>query len=147
MHKENRLKPIQQLAEQEAAARSREVADRLFHLQTEEQRLYQLQTYLSEYAELAEGQHSTTISASTIQSRQNFYRRLKECVVHQQDVVDTLCTQLEHDVDHWNDARTRSMSYQKFAERLDDEVSEKAERRDQAALDETGQQQYLRQGL
>lgn len=145
MHKENRLKPIQQLAEQEATARSREVSDRLFYLQTEERRLEQLQSYLREYAQLANGRQDTTANVSTIQSRQNFYRRLKECVVHQQELVEALCTQLEHHMNQWNDARTRSKAYRKFAERLEDEISEKAARRDQGILDEAGQQQYLRQ--
>ena len=145
MAKENRLKPIQKLAEREAAARSREVSERLFHLRAEEQRLEQLESYLAEYAALADQATHPALNISTMQSRHDFYRRLTECVAHQQDLVDTLCTQLEHFMDRWNDARARSLAYQKFAERLDAEVVEKTARRDQALLDEAGQQQFLRQ--
>jgi len=143
--RENRLKPIQQLAEQEATARSREVSDRLFHLRTEEQRLEQLQAYLQEYAALADEGEYTVINVTTIQSRQSFYRRLTECVAHQQALVDAMCTQLELYLDQWNDARTRSMAYQKYADRVQQEIDDKTARRDQAMLDEAGQQQFLRQ--
>lgn len=145
MSKENRLKPIQRLAEQEATARSKEVSDRLFNLRTEEQRLAQLQSYLQEYAALASDSNSTVANVSTIQSRQSFYRRLTECVVHQQELVDAMCTQLELYLDQWNDARTRSMAYQKYADRLQQEINERTARRDQSMLDEAGQQQFLRQ--
>jgi len=144
MSRSKRLQVIQTLADREEAITSRKVADKLFDLQVEEQRLEQLSTYLDEYRALASNDPDVA-DIATIRARREFVERLQICVQQQRDLVESLCEQLETQMEEWNTTRSKSKSIQRFNERQADEMRDTEARKEQAILDEIGQLQFLNQ--
>lgn len=144
MSRSKRLQVIQTLADREEAITSRKVADKLFDLQVEEQRLEQLSTYLDEYRALASNDPDVA-DIATIRARREFVERLQICVQQQRDLVESLCEQLETQMEEWNTTRSKSKSIQRFNERQADEMRDTEARKEQATLDEIGRLQFLNQ--
>lgn len=144
MSRSKRLQVIQTLADREEAITSRKVADKLFDLQVEEQRLEQLSTYLDEYRALASNDPDVA-DIATIRARREFVERLQICVQQQRDLVESLCEQLETQMEEWNTTRSKSKSIQRFNERQADEMRDTETRKEQAILDEIGRLQFLNQ--
>lgn len=144
MSRSKRLQVIQTLADREEAITSRKVADKLFDLQVEEQRLEQLSTYLDEYRALASNDPDVA-DIATIRARREFVERLQICVQQQRDLVESLCEQLENQMEEWNTTRSKSKSIQRFNERQADEMRDTEARKEQAILDEIGRLQFLNQ--
>ena len=144
MSRSKRLQVIQTLADREEAITSRKVADKLFDLQVEEQRLEQLSTYLDEYRALASNDPDVA-DITTIRNRREFVERLQICVRQQRDLVESLCEQLEAQMEEWNTTRSKSKSIQRFSERRADETRDTEARKEQAILDEIGRLQFLNQ--
>ncbi len=144
MSRSKRLQVIQTLADREEAITSRKVADKLFDLQVEEQRLEQLSTYLDEYRALASNDPDVA-DIATIRARREFVERLQICVQQQRDLVESLCEQLETQMEEWNTTRSKSKSIQRFNERQADEMRDTEARKEQAILDEIGRLQFLNQ--
>lgn len=144
MSRSKRLQVIQTLADREEAITSRKVADKLFDLQVEEQRLEQLSTYLDEYRALASNDPDVA-DIATIRARREFVERLQICVQQQRDLVESLCEQLETQMEEWNTTRSKSKSIQRFNERRADEMRDTEARKEQAILDEIGRLQFLNQ--
>ena len=132
----NRLRPVRTLADNDALNSSRRVADSRDALETEQQRLEQLQGYLQEYQAMA----NESRTASEIASRRDFLKRLRDAVAQQLEVVERHRLELEHELDTWKDARARSLALNRLAERADRAEREKEDRRDQHRMDEIGQQ-------
>lgn len=144
MSRSKRLQVIQTLADREEAITSRKVADKLFDLQVEEQRLEQLSTYLDEYRALASNDPDVA-DIATIRARREFVERLQICVQQQRDLVESLCEQLETQMEEWNTTRSKSKSIERFNERRADEMRDTEARKEQAILDEIGRLQFLNQ--
>jgi len=145
MPKRHDLKSVRMLAENDETHTSREVSDRLATLRAEEHRLAQLQDYLDEYQDLlAAG--TSGISIATVRSRRRFVERLQAAVDQQQELVNRLHEQAEGQMNRWREARSRSLSLQKFSERMTAEQESRDARREQAKLDEIGRNLFLRGG-
>lgn len=144
MSRPKRLQVIQTIADREEALRSRKVADKLFDLQVEEQRFEQLSTYLDEYRALMTSDPDVG-DIATVRSRREFVERLQICVRQQQELVESLCEQLEMQMEEWNTTRSKSKAIQRFSERQADKLRDQEARKEQAILDEIGRLQFLNQ--
>ncbi|MFQ5633824.1 MAG: flagellar export protein FliJ [Gammaproteobacteria bacterium] len=141
MSRSKRIKVIHDIAAREETLMAQQVSDKLFDLQSEERRLEQLVAYLEEYRQLAADEHDS-VEMSIIRGRRQFVERLQVCVRHQQALVESLCDQLERQMEEWNQARSKSTAIQRFAERTDAQQQTLETRREQARLDEVGRLQF-----
>ena len=144
MRKRRSLESLQKLAEYAADAASRDVIERLRSLRNEESRLGQLQSFLGDYEKLL--RDGRGINVARLRGRRDFVDRLNSAIGRQGDVVRNHEDQYSQNVDRWRGARTRSLALQRYAQRLADMETERRERREQATLDEVGQQTRLKTG-
>lgn len=142
MSRSKRIKAIHDIAAREETMMAQKVSERLFNLQSEENRLEQLVDYLGEYRQLAAAE-SDTVDISIVRSRRQFVERLQVCVRHQQELVERLCDQLEAQMEEWNQVRSKSMGIRRFGERAAEREQVVDARREQAGLDEIGRLQFV----
>lgn len=140
MTERNRLQTLRTLADTAERESSRLLAERRRTLNEEEQRLAQLRAYLQEYTAPESG---AGLLVDSIRTRRDFMNRIHEGIEQQEKLLAKLRQQLEHDLEKWRDARSHSLSLQRYSERLQTQVDEKIARREQGRLDEVGRQQHL----
>ena len=133
-HRMNTLRTLADSAERESA---RNLANSRRHLETEQQRLAQLQAYLGEYS-TEPGRTSTF--ADTVRSHRDFIAQIRTGIEQQEQLVASLRQQLELDLAHWREARSHTLALERYSERLDAQAEEKDARREQGRLDEVGRQ-------
>jgi flagellar export protein FliJ len=143
MRRKKPLNTLQRLAEHAAEASSREMAQRLRALRQEEQRLQQLNGYVSDYERLA-GKGNAGLTIGAVRARRGFVERLNEAIGRQQELVRSHEDQYRQHVERWREARSRALGLQRFNERIRDEETDRRERREQAALDEISLNQRWR---
>ncbi len=142
MHNPRQIETIRTLADTAERESSRTVAERRRMLDAEEQRLEQLRRYLAEYGDLSSAKDGVFID--TIRTRRSFMARIQAGIEQQEQLLASLRTQLENDLEHWRDARSHALALEKFDQRLEAQRNLKQNRREQAALDEVGQKMYSR---
>ncbi len=136
MAKPDRLGSIRTLANTAEMETSKIVAERRLALDAEEQRLAQLQTYLTEYAQTGDTQ--TGLSIDSMRNRRRFIDKIRGGIEEQERVVVGLRQQLETDLANWRDARSHALALEKYQHRQQAEEALRQSRREQAELDEIG---------
>lgn len=137
MTKKHGLRTIQTLAESTETTRSRAVSAQRRKLLEEERRLEQLESYRSEYQALS-SRSDKAVCIHFVRGRRGFVEKLNDGIKNQRGVVARAREQLERHLAHWREARTKSLSLQKFADRLATEDSRRAARREQTEQDDIG---------
>lgn len=143
MRKKRNLQSLETLAHGRESRWQRHVSGQLQSLQTEEQRLRQLHSYVDEYkAPLSERRGAQSIM--TMRSQRLFVDRLREAVDQQTATVANKRAAAEQGMARWKEERSRRLAIQKFSERQAQEIERQRERRNQAQLDEMGRNAFLR---
>ena len=140
MTEKNRMQTLRTLADTAERESSRLLAERRRTLDAEEQRLAQLRAYLQEYTTPESG---AGLRADTIGARRDFASRIRDGIEQQEKLLAKLREQMDQDLARWRDARSHSLSLQRYSERLQTQVDEKVAKREQGRLDEVGRQQHL----
>lgn len=140
MRRRKGLHSIQRIAEHGADTAARDVGNRLRSLQAEEERLRQVRAYLEHYERMSvTGAAGLTLGA--MQGRRQFAARLRDAVDRQARVVEEHQAHYLQQVERWRDARSRSLSLQRFNQRIRQHETDRLERHEQANLDEIAQRQ------
>lgn len=131
------LQTIQTLAESKETTHSKVVAERRLALQEEQRRLAQLEQYRLEYQALTTSTDEG-MCIHFVRGRRGFVDKLNAAIENQRTVVQRAIEQLDSHLDQWRDARTRSLSLQKYAERQSAEELRREGRKEQRELDDIG---------
>jgi len=131
------LQTIQTLAESTETMRSRVVADQRAAVREEEHRLEQLEQYRKEYQDMG-SRPEQSVCIHLVRGRRGFVQKLNEAIDNQHQVVSRAYEQLDAYTTHWRNARAKSLSLQKFADRIAAQEDRRIERREQTELDEVG---------
>lgn len=135
MRKKNRLKSVHTIAKSAEVESSSQVSNYRRALQIEEQRLAQLEAYHREYTELG-NTHGESAGINTIRSRRGFMQKLNQAIAAQREAVSQSLLQLETQLGFWREARSRSLSLQKFTDRVSEQEDKRRARKDQLELDD-----------
>lgn len=144
MAQPDRLQTLEQLAAFNETQASRQLAERLRALDTEDQRLRQLQGYVGEYAARRADGAATSVAALTAGRR--FVDRLQTAVRQQAEVVQRARQTVDQATAQWRAARARRLALARLREREAARLAERRDRRDQARLDELATTRAARAG-
>lgn len=143
MRKKRNLQSLETLAHGRESRWQRHVAGQLQSLQTEEERLRQLHSYVADYqAPLTESRGGQSIMA--MRSQRMFVDRLRQAVDQQAQTVAGKRAAAEQGMQRWKQERSKRLAIQKYGERCQEEAERQRERRSQAQLDEVGRNAFLR---
>jgi flagellar FliJ protein len=133
--KRDRIVALQRLAGHTEADNARRLAERLRTLTAEEHRLAQISGYLAEYTQSSPGAQAS-VTIRSLRSGRGFLERLCAAVDEQRGTVDYQRQKVEQQTQQWREARARTRSLEKLAERLGAQDQEGRDRREQGRLDE-----------
>lgn len=134
MARRSRIDILQRLASHTETESARRLAERLRNLDAEERRLQQIRGYLAEYGQASD--HGRSMTIGSLKSGRGFLERLRNAVDEQRGAVDVQRRQVEQQTLKWRADRAKTRSLEKLGERAAESDRERADRREQARLDE-----------
>lgn len=140
MRRRKSLNSLQRLAEFAADAASRGIGQRLGALRTEEERLRQVDGFLSQYDNLS-GSATPGLTIGELRGRRQFASRLRSAADSQRQTVDECARRYREQVENWRGARAQVLALQRYNERMRELDNEARDRREQARLDEIARRQ------
>jgi len=147
MRKKRNLHSLETLAHGRETRWQRHVSGQLQSLQTEEQRLRQLNEYIADYSETGDDDAPARRGSQSImamRSQRQFVDRLRDAVRQQTETVATKQEAAKQGISRWKQERSKRLAIQKFGERQQSEIDRQKERRSQAQLDEIARNGFLR---
>jgi flagellar export protein FliJ len=137
-----RLEPIAEYAGMVETEAARRLAASAKALETKEQEVEKLRSYLAEYRQRAEFEQSSTDSLRWRNTRA-FLSRLTDVVATQEAELQKAVERYRLETERWRDSYRRSKSLDKIVEQAQREILETHQKRDQAEQDELIMQRTL----
>ncbi len=131
----SRLMPLADYAEKIETEAARRVAACAKALQTKEQEVAQLRSYLAEYRQRADDEQQSADSLRW-QNARAFLGRLCAAVAQHEAELQKAIDLYRMEAERWRESQRRSRSLDTVIERGEQEATRAAERRTQAELDE-----------
>jgi len=131
----SRLMPLADYAEKVETEAARRVAACAKALQTKEQEVAQLRSYLAEYRQRADLEQSSADSLRW-QNARAFLARLTDAVAQHEAELQKTVERYRLEAEQWRESQRRARSLDTVIERDQQEAMRQSERRAQADLDE-----------
>lgn len=142
MTKKRSLEALQNVASGRETRWQRQVSAQFRALQTEQQRLQQLHSFVAEYGKQID-QPGSSQSIQAMRSQRQFVTKLRSAVGQQSETVARQQAATDRDVDHWRLARAQRQAIEKYSERQELAANRRRDRRAQLYLDEVGRNAFL----
>ena len=140
--KSARLKPVEEIAENNAKqAVSDMVSARNSH-QTQEQKLKELTRYRLEYIEQFQDRAKKGMQASQLQQYQQFISQLDEAIQQQKMIVLQSGETFDHQKNHWRNKDSHKRAINKAVDRFKTRENRISEKIEQDNLDDHNTRQY-----
>ncbi len=133
MTRSKRLDPIVQHVDKTQQAALKEVTISQGRVETEKNKLHQLNTYRGEYFNR---QHQASFSAMQLQEYHRFLNQLDSTIKQQLEVIEQRMSELEQRRKIWQETRVNSKVMHKAVENLHQQEEFVQQRIEQKALDE-----------
>lgn len=131
----SRLMPLADYADKVETEAARRVAACAKALQTKEQEVAQLRSYLAEYRQRADAEQQSADSLRW-QNARSFLARLCDAVAHHEAELQKTVERYRLEAERWRESQRRARSLDTVIERGQQEAMRESERRAQAELDE-----------
>ena len=136
MKRAQRLKLVEQLAQQRENQAAEGLAQVRAQLATEQQRLAELHQYRAEYQSYLEAQGGQGIVMAQWRRTQGFIDQLAALIVRQQETIETWRQRESFLLDKWRELYQRRKNIAQFIEKVSLEEMVAADKKEQKAIDE-----------
>ncbi len=128
------LAPARDLAQQREGQAAGRLAEKQCLADQQATRLELLRRYLREYTDGMSGEQR--MGATKLRLYRTFLARLNEAVISQQEAVEQARREVESAREAWSGARSEVLALEKLITRRHEETRRRADKREQASIDE-----------
>ncbi len=145
MANRSQLQTLIDLAQRETDAAAKRLGETIRQAADAEQKQGMLQGYRDDYAARFMQTQANGIAPMQYRNFEAFLAKLDNAISGQQEVVKNAQQRIELARKHWQECERKRLSYQALLKRADLELQQKANKRDQKAMDEhANRQAYYR---
>lgn len=142
MSKSERLKPVERISASREEDAARALGNSNQAVQTQEQRLVELEQYRNEYYRYVQERGAAGLSAGKLQELQRFLNNLNLAIEQQKRVVELARRDREQMKASWQQARGKHRALNKVIERYREDERRAAGKREQKENDEHAQNRH-----
>lgn len=141
MANRSQLQTLIDLAQRETDAAAKRLGETIRAANDAEQKQGMLQGYRDDYATRFVQTQMNGIAPMQYRNFEAFLLKLDNAITGQQEVVKNAKGRIENARRHWQECERKRLSYQALLKRADLELQQKANKRDQKAMDEHANRQ------